>query len=84
MEQITGRGRALVDETGRERIFNGLNMVFKGGDHTSSDPDRIYPKGWDEPLIQKLSAKGINVVRLGLVWESIEPQPGVYNEAYLD
>ena len=84
MEQITVRGRALVDETGRERIFNGLNMVFKGGDHTSSDPDRIYPKGWDEPLIQKLSAKGINVVRLGLVWESIEPQPGVYNEAYLD
>ena len=41
MEQITVRGRALVDETGRERIFNGLNMVFKGGDHTSSDPDRI-------------------------------------------
>ncbi len=77
-------GRALVDEKGRERIFNGINMVRKGRDPEKEGLAAIVPTQWNEDLIRKLSAKGINLIRLGLIWEFVEPQPGVYNEAYLD
>mgnify|MGYP000340680103 CR=1 FL=1 len=32
----------------------------------------------------QLAANGFNVVRLGVIWAGVEPQPGVYDAAYVD
>lgn len=78
MDRISVNGNVLVDEIGRERIFNGINMVNK-----NSLAEGI-PDDWTEETIAAFKSKGINVIRLGMVWAAIEPCPGEYNEKYLD
>ena len=34
--------------------------------------------------IQDLYNWGTNIVRLGVIWEAVEKQPGVYDFEYLD
>ena len=34
--------------------------------------------------IDDLVKWGFNVVRLGVIWEAVEVEPGVYNNTYLD
>lgn len=77
MERISVQGMSLVDEYGRERIFNGVNLVCKSGD------GRV-PENWTEDMFKRLSELGINLARLGLIWSAIEPLPGIYNDQYLD
>lgn len=74
--KITTKFRRFVDGQGRERLFNGLNMVCK-------EPDLgfVYPLGSSD--YQRLSHNGINVLRFGIYWAAIEPNPGEYNETYL-
>lgn len=84
MERISVKGTAFVDESGRERIFNGVNLVFKGAYDEGTGKTDYFSVNWDEDMFRSLSEMGINLVRLGLVWRAIEPQPGVYNEEYLD
>ena len=76
-----------VDDAGRVLVFHGLNAVTKlspwypvlnGFDTTStlSDIDMANLQSW-----------GFNVLRLGVMWEGVEPDsvhaPGVYNATYL-
>lgn len=84
MERITVKGTKLVDESGRERIFNGVNLVFKGAYDEKTGKMDYFDVNWDEDMFRSLSEMGINLIRLGLVWKAIEPQPGIYNEEYLD
>ena len=84
MEKISVKGTKLVDESGRERIFNGVNLVNKGHfDQTTGKID-YFNVDWDEDMFRCLAERGINLVRFGIVWRAIEPQPGVYDENYLD
>ncbi len=39
--------------------------------------------GFSEDDAQFLAANGFNVVRLGVIWAAVEPQPGVYDTEYL-
>lgn len=86
MDKISVKSTAFVDESGRERIFNGINLVYKGrsldenGNYIYTPPEDL----WTEDVIRGLAEKGINLVRFGLLWAAIEPQPGIYNEEYLD
>ena len=83
MERISVNEMTFVDESGRERIFNGVNLVHKGD--WSDDGKRNYiPKNWTEDMFKRLSELGINLVRLGLIWAAVEPEPDVYDENYLD
>lgn len=34
--------------------------------------------------IDNLAKWGMNLVRLGVMWEAVEREPGVYNETYLE
>ena len=61
---------------GRQRLFNGLNMVCK-----SSAYGYVYPLSPAD--YQKLSHSGINLLRFGIFWTAIEPEPGVFDDAYL-
>ena len=81
---IDAATRTFRDDLGRARIFHGFNVVVKKPDYipiqdhfdfdmSISDEDLHYMKDW-----------GTKIVRLGVMWESVERSPGVYDMDYLD
>ena len=81
MKTIKVSGRRFIDSKGRHVILNGVNMVYKG----KMENGRIsYIPRWNERDFRNLREWGFNVIRLGLIWNAVEPEPGVYNEKYLD
>lgn len=83
MNTISVNGKRLVDEYGRERIFNGINFVYKG---VEKDDDGVirYKTDLTDEKLAALKSRGINIIRLGLTWAGIEPTMGEYNKEYLD
>jgi endoglycosylceramidase len=73
----TPSGRFLLDPQGRALVLHGVNMVYKLAPYA---PDEV---GFDEDDAQFLVDQGFTTVRLGLIWKAVEPQPGVYDDAYL-
>ncbi len=70
--------RFITDEQGRVLILHGVN--FMGSAKTPPflptvefETAEIIPRAW-----------GFNHVRYLIIWEGVEPEPGVYDEAYLD
>lgn len=80
MEKILTFGKSFVDEYGRERIFNGINICDKG---TFNGKSRDYMFPWSDGRIGKLKSCGFNLIRLCVTWDAIEPEKGKYNEIYL-
>ncbi|MBR8534567.1 cellulase family glycosylhydrolase [Carboxylicivirga sediminis] len=74
--KITVKGDIFIDQYGRQVILNGINVVNKNKD------DNYLYKGGQE-FYKLLKQQGFNCIRLGIIWDGLEPQPGVYNEAYL-
>jgi len=74
---ITVSGQRFVDSYGREVILSGINKVNKNPDDNYIDKDSVE-------LYKVLSGCGFNVIRLGVIWDGVEPEPGVYDEKYLD
>ncbi len=66
----------FVDENGREVILNGLN-------HVNKNPKQGHINQNDEMLFKQFKQWGFNIIRYGINWAHLEPQPGVINEAYL-
>jgi endoglycosylceramidase len=65
------------DSVGRLVYFRGVNM----GSNAKLPPFLPFedPRWWD-----LLSSWGYNMVRLTIFWEAVEPEPGVYDQEYLD
>jgi endoglycosylceramidase len=59
-------------------ILHGFNMVNKLPPY---DPAAI---GFDARHASFLREHGFNTIRLGLIWKAVEPEPGAYDEGYLD
>lgn len=82
MDKLTVNGTRIVDQHGRERILTGMNVCDKGkyveGKH------RIYGEMWTNGLAANLKAHGMDLVRLGITWDAVEPVPGKYSEEYLE
>jgi endoglycosylceramidase len=70
-------GRWLTDATGRVFMAAGTNMVYKLAPYT---PEAA---GFNAADAAFLAANGFNAVRLGVLWEAVEPEPGVFNDSYL-
>lgn len=68
-------GGQFVDREGRQVILHGINMVCKDKGN--------YIGAWDEGDFRKLKEWGFNVVRLGIIWDGVEPEPGKYDDEYL-
>ncbi|HEX6387946.1 MAG TPA: hypothetical protein VFZ89_00810, partial [Solirubrobacteraceae bacterium] len=70
-------GRWVTDAQGRVVVVHGVNMVYKRAPYA---PDAI---GFDDDDAAFLAREGFNGVRLGVIWKAVEPEPGVYDDAYL-
>lgn len=66
-------GRVFRDAMNREIILNGINLIVK-------DPARGYTCAIPEADFIKVKEWGFNMIRLGIIWDGLEPEPGVYNE----
>jgi endoglycosylceramidase len=70
-------GRWITDSRGRVLIVHGINMVYKLPPY--------YPEavGFGDDDAAFLASIGFNAVRVGVIWKAVEPQPGIYDDAYL-
>ena len=75
-KSITVSDGKFVDNLGRQVILNGINVISKS-------KEQGYLVNEDSTLYARLRDWGFNSVRFGIIWDGIEPEPGVYNEAYL-
>ena len=73
---VSVSGTRFIDGNGRQILFNGINLVNK-------NPDEKYIYKNSDEIFKKFKLWGYNIVRLGIIWDGLEPDPGVYNEEYL-
>lgn len=66
----------IVDVSGNPVVLKGVNLVCKDRSLGYIFPDY---KG----IIAKIAELKMNVIRLGIFWDAIEPAPGVYDDSYL-
>lgn len=82
-------GDRLIDPSGRHRLLSGINLVCKGdrqtNDHPAADTDwrASFMPDWPQSLYDQFAAWGYTVIRLGMIWAALEPQPNHYDETYL-
>src|SRR5690625_2173563 len=76
MKRLKTEGIRLFNEKGAQVLLSGLNVVCKKKE-----------LGYVEPLTEEdfkwFRDQGHNVLRLGLIWDGVEPEPGVYDDVYL-
>ena len=74
----------LVDQSGRVRIFHGVNAVYKTPPyHPSVDSFDPFHSLSEEDMLN-FYEWGFNVVRLGVLWIGVEPVQNQVNQTYLD
>lgn len=75
--------RQFQDEEGRTVVFHGVNVVYKLPPYTpvTESFDPFYSLSQEDVRLMK--GFGFNLVRLGVIWESVERSPGVYDLDYL-
>jgi endoglycosylceramidase len=76
-KNVMVQGDQFVDQQGRQVILNGINVVSK-----KQDEQYLFQAGPE--FYRKLSEWGFNSIRFIIIWDGLEPEPGVYNESYLD
>ncbi len=65
-------GPFLTDSKGRVVILRGVNAVYKRAPYELfADPGKDW--NFDAQDAQQIAALGFNVVRLGIIWEGLEP-----------
>jgi endoglycosylceramidase len=74
---ISVKGTRFVDSFGRQVILSGINKVNK-------DPKMNYTDNDSIETYEQFSKWGFNCIRLGVIWDGVEPKPGKYDEKYLD
>ncbi|MBI2705566.1 MAG: cellulase family glycosylhydrolase [Actinobacteria bacterium] len=62
----------IADERGRARQFHGFNIK-------TDDPDVAT-----DELLAAAAERGLNLLRLTIYWDKLEPSEGVFDEGYLD
>ncbi|MDR1465904.1 MAG: cellulase family glycosylhydrolase [Oscillospiraceae bacterium] len=82
MQPIGIEESRFLDPQGREHIFHGLNLK-NDSNYVNEHPPLGHLVLLDEAFFRRSAELGFRVLRLGLCWESIEPEKGQYNEALL-
>lgn len=66
----------IRDNSGRQRIFRGINICCKESDIS---PHKFRKEHNIKKLKNKLLKDGVNLIRFGVTWASIEPEEKRYN-----
>jgi endoglycosylceramidase len=77
-DSIGTTGSWLTNSDGQVVILHGLNEAYKVAPYEPS------ADGFSNDDAQFLAANGFNAVRVAVIWSELEPEPGVFNTAYLD
>lgn len=73
---VSIEGQKFVDSFGRQIIFSGTNYISK-------NPNEKYIPQHNQEIFEQFKSWGFNCIRLGIIWDGLEPEPGVYNEEYM-
>ena len=73
---VSIKGQNFIDSLGRTLTLHGINVINK-------DPKTNYLGHISQEEFKMFKHWGFNVIRLGIIWDGLEPEPGVYNEDYL-
>ncbi len=76
MEKIVLKGTRFLTESGKEVIFNGINVLSRGRENGHLPVDFESSVLWFRKM-------GFNLLRYGITWDAVEPEPGVIDEDYL-
>jgi endoglycosylceramidase len=71
-------GRWITDARGRVVVMHGANLVYKVAPFYPA----AGPFGRSDAAF--LRSLGFTAVRVGVLWEALEPRPGIYDDAYLN
>lgn len=74
-------GGRIVDAEGRHVLLRGVNVNALAEYWQGNEFPTVFPFG--EADAELMAAIGWNCVRLLVSWSLVEPQPGVYDDAYL-
>ena len=75
-------GGGLVDAAGRQVVLRGVNVNALVEYWPYGELETVFPVGDDDPAA--MAALGWNAVRLLLSWSRVEPDPGTYDDGYLE
>ena len=81
---IDSTTRTFRDSSNRVRIFHGMNVVVKLPPYLPTDGDFNYEMSINDQDLKYMKNWGVNLVRLGVMWEAVETSPGYYDMNYLD
>ncbi|WP_345007571.1 cellulase family glycosylhydrolase [Snuella lapsa] len=73
---VSIEGRQFIDSLGRTLTLHGISVINK-------DPKTNYLGHISPEEFKMFKEWGFNVIRLGIIWDGLEPEPGVYNQEYL-
>ncbi len=77
-----GANPGIYDADGRFMILRGVNYNALG-DYWQANSAIATTKQYSPDDIQLMASYGFNCIRLLFSWSRLEPQPGVYDEAYI-
>lgn len=69
----------IHDDDGRALVLHGLNV----SNSAKGNEDR-HPTLTEEEVRRMGTEWGFNLARYLILWDAVEPEPGVYDEVYLD
>lgn len=78
-----GRFAKIADKRGAQVLLRGVN-VNQVGEYFQANPDLAPVVPLSEDDLRDIARLGFNSVRLIVSWSALEPEPGAYDEAYLD
>src|SRR4051794_27156150 len=81
-EPDPARGGRIVDAHGREVLLRGVNVNALADYWKGTELPTTFPLAPEDP--GRMAAIGWDAVRLLVSWSRVEPEPGRYDEAYLD
>jgi endoglycosylceramidase len=71
------KNQDFFDQSDRQVLLHGINLVDK-------NPLTGYLEFRSGELFSLFREWGFNCIRLGVIWDGLEPTPGKFNEAYLE